>query len=46
MLERTVPGGILAKPEEMGETAVWLCSDLASRVNGQGLIVDGGGVLR
>ena len=46
MLEGTVPGGVLAKPEEMGEAAVWLCSDLASRVNGQGLMVDGGGVLR
>lgn len=45
-LEATVPGGVLAKPEEIGETAVWLCSDLASRVNGQGVIVDGGGVLR
>ena len=45
-LERTVPGGVLAQPEEMGETAVWLCSDHARRVNGQGLMVDGGGVLR
>jgi len=45
-LEATVPGGVLAKPEEIGETAVWLCSDHASRVNGQGVIVDGGGVLR
>ncbi len=46
VLEKTVPGGVIAQPEEMGETAVWLASDLASRVNGQGLIVDGGGVLR
>ena len=45
-LEATVPGGVLVKPEEIGETAVWLCSDRASRVNGQGVIVDGGGVLR
>ncbi|MAG33119.1 MAG: hypothetical protein CL908_19750 [Deltaproteobacteria bacterium] len=45
-LEKTVPGGVIAKPEEIGETAVWLCSDHASRVNGQGVIVDGGGVLR
>ncbi len=45
-LEKTVPGGVLGKPEEVGEAAVWLCSDRASRVNGQGLIVDGGGVLR
>ena len=45
-LAATVPGGELAQPEEIGETAVWLCSDLARRVNGQGVIVDGGGVLR
>lgn len=46
MLEKTVPGGVLGQPEEVGETAVWLCSDRASRVNGQGVMVDGGGVLR
>jgi NAD(P)-dependent dehydrogenase (short-subunit alcohol dehydrogenase family) len=46
MLEKTVPGGVIGKPEEVGEAAVWLCSDLASRVNGQSLMVDGGGVLR
>ncbi len=46
VLESTVPGGVIGKPEEVGETAVWLCSDRASRVNGQGVIVDGGGVLR
>ena len=45
-LERTVPGGVIGQPEEVGEAAVWLCSDLASRVNGQGLVVDGGGVMR
>jgi len=45
-LEATVPGGVLVQPEEIGETAVWLCSDHARRVNGQGVIVDGGGVLR
>lgn len=45
-LRKTVPGGELVKPEEIAETAVWLCSDHASRVNGQGVVVDGGGVLR
>jgi len=44
MLERTVPGGVLGQPEEVGETVVWLCSDRASRVNGQGIVVDGGGI--
>lgn len=46
ILEKTVPGGVIADPAEIGEAAVWLCSDHASRVNGQGLVVDGGGVLR
>lgn len=45
-LESTVPGGVLCQPEEIAETAVWLCSDRARRVNGQGIVVDGGGVLR
>ena len=45
-LERSVPGGVIGQPEEVGETAVWLCSDLASRVNGQSVLVDGGQVLR
>ena len=45
-LEATVPGGVLCQPEEIAETAVWLCSDHARRVNGQGIVVDGGGVLR
>ncbi|MEZ4282087.1 MAG: SDR family NAD(P)-dependent oxidoreductase [Myxococcota bacterium] len=45
-LESTVPGGVLCQPEEIAETAVWLCSDHARRVNGQGIVVDGGGVLR
>lgn len=45
-LEASVPGGELCRPEEMAETAVWLCSDHARRVNGQGIVVDGGGVLR
>ncbi len=45
-LEATVPGGVLCQPEEIAEAAVWLCSDHARRVNGQGMVVDGGGVLR
>ena len=46
LLESTAAGGVLSTPEEMAEAAVWLCSDRARRVNGQGLVVDGGGVLR
>lgn len=32
----------LGRPEEIGEAAVWLCSDRASFVTGQALAVDGG----
>jgi NAD(P)-dependent dehydrogenase (short-subunit alcohol dehydrogenase family) len=46
VLESTAPGGVISQPEEIAEAAVWLCSDHARRVNGQGLVVDGGGVLR
>jgi NAD(P)-dependent dehydrogenase (short-subunit alcohol dehydrogenase family) len=31
-----------AKPEEMGETAAWLCSDRASFVTGHAMVADGG----
>ena len=46
VLESTAAGGVISQPEEIAEAAVWLCSDHARRVNGQGLVVDGGGVLR
>ena len=36
------PIGRLAKPEEIANTVVWLCSDEASFVLGQGINVDGG----
>ncbi len=36
------PMGRLASPEEMAQTAVWLCSDEASFVTGVALAVDGG----
>ncbi len=34
--------GRAGSPEEVAETAVWLCSDHASFVNGHAMIVDGG----
>ena len=37
-----VPMRRLGKPEEIAEAVVWLCSDRASYVTGQGLVVDGG----
>ena len=38
--------GVMGKPEEIGETVVWLCSDRASYVNGEAMLVDGGTVAR
>lgn len=37
-----VPMRRLGVPEEIAEAVVWLCSDRASYVTGQGLVVDGG----
>jgi NAD(P)-dependent dehydrogenase (short-subunit alcohol dehydrogenase family) len=48
-LERRVAasqGGRLATPDEVAEVAVWLCSDRASFVSGESLVVDGGAISR
>lgn len=44
-LIRMMPGGRMASAGEMGEAIVWLASDRASWVNGQGISVDGGAVM-
>ena len=46
MIAATNIGGRMLTPDEVAETAVWLASDAASKVNGQSLIVDGGGLVR
>jgi NAD(P)-dependent dehydrogenase (short-subunit alcohol dehydrogenase family) len=40
------PMGRIATPEEVAEGALWLCSDAASFVTGQVLVVDGGYVTK
>jgi NAD(P)-dependent dehydrogenase (short-subunit alcohol dehydrogenase family) len=42
----TVPLGRLGEAQEQASTVVWLCSDKASFVVGQQIIVDGGYVIR
>ena len=44
-LQNLTPLGRLAEPEEVGEVAVWLCTDAASYVHGHTLSADGGAVL-
>ncbi|AWB28066.1 glucose 1-dehydrogenase [Halococcoides cellulosivorans] len=36
------PMGRLGDPEEIGDAAVWLCSDDASFVTGESMVIDGG----
>ena len=42
-IERTIPAGRMARPEEVGHVAVFLASDLASYVSGARVTCDGGG---
>jgi NAD(P)-dependent dehydrogenase (short-subunit alcohol dehydrogenase family) len=45
-LRRSSPTGDLGRPEQVAEAAVWLCSDAASFVSGDSMLVDGGQVCR
>lgn len=46
MILASQPGGRLGRPEEIAEAAVWLCSDRASFVSGESMLVDGAAVAR
>jgi len=46
IIESSSPAGRLGRPEEIAEAAVWLCSDRASFVSGESMLVDGGSVAR
>ncbi len=41
-LEREIPIGRMATPEEVAETIVWLSSEAAASITGQTILVDGG----
>jgi NAD(P)-dependent dehydrogenase (short-subunit alcohol dehydrogenase family) len=43
---REITGGFVGKPEQVASAAVWLCSDAASLVNGESMVVDGGTITR
>jgi NAD(P)-dependent dehydrogenase (short-subunit alcohol dehydrogenase family) len=42
MVRGTNPMGRDGEPEEVAEAVVWLCSDVASYVNGHAMSIDGG----
>jgi NAD(P)-dependent dehydrogenase (short-subunit alcohol dehydrogenase family) len=46
LVMKSLPGGRLGLPDEIAEAAVWLCSDRASFVTGESMLVDGGAVAR
>ncbi|QCC52721.1 SDR family oxidoreductase [Halapricum salinum] len=41
-VKAATPMGRIGQPEEIGDAAVWLCSDDASFVTGESLVIDGG----
>ena len=42
MIARSVPRGTLIEPQEVAETVAFLCSDAASGISGQAVVVAGG----
>jgi NAD(P)-dependent dehydrogenase (short-subunit alcohol dehydrogenase family) len=46
MQSRRHTGGFVGQPEQIAAAAVWLCSEAASFVNGESMVVDGGTITR
>lgn len=46
LVRASLPGGRLGAPAEIAQAVVWLCSDRASYVSGESMLVDGGAVAR
>lgn len=46
MIPQIAPSGRLALPDEIAHAAVWLCSDRASYISGESLVVDYAGLCR
>ena len=46
MILASLPGGRFGQPEEVAEATVWLCSDRASFVSGDSMLIDGASVAR
>jgi len=46
IMKGTVGMGELGRPEQLAEAVVWLCSDRASWVSGESMLVDGASVCR
>ena len=46
MVLASQPGGRFGRPEEIAEACVWLCSDRASFVSGESMLVDAASVAR
>jgi NAD(P)-dependent dehydrogenase (short-subunit alcohol dehydrogenase family) len=45
-MRATLPAGTFGRPSQLAEAAVWLCSDRASWVSGESMLVDGASVCR